>query len=110
MCCWSGCEGPGDAMPLHTSLPSLSPALRSLTLGPSPLRGEGGPGDQRCRTSANRLSYVPPLHEVERGPGGEASKGRPLRGRSAYGRVTVSLGSGGVLAGGMRLWVACSYA
>src|SRR3954454_19688348 len=97
-------------MPLQTSLPSLPPTLRSLTLGPSPLRGEGGPRDRRCRTSANKLSYVPPLHEVERGPGGGGSKGRPLRGLSLYGRVPVSLGSGGVLAGGMRLWVACSYA
>src|SRR3954452_1968639 len=59
------------------------PALRSLTLGPSPLRGEGGPRDQRYRIRHCRLLFVPPLHEVERGPGGEASEGRtPQRART----------------------------
>ena len=37
---------------------------------------------QRSKSSEirqDRLSYVPPLHEVERGPGGEASEGRQLQ-------------------------------
>src|SRR5947199_10710274 len=38
-----GREGTGDFPPL---CPLGRPTLRSLTLGPSPLRGEGGPGDQ----------------------------------------------------------------
>src|SRR5436305_6729566 len=63
-----------DSTPL---CPLGRPALRSLTLGPSPLRGEGGPRDRLSSNSARSLRYVPPLHEVERGPGGEASKGRP---------------------------------
>src|SRR3982751_4447939 len=55
------------------------PALRSLTLGPSPLRGAGGPRDQPRGIAAGRCSSVPPLQEGEGGPGGEASEGRPTQ-------------------------------
>src|SRR4051812_34882510 len=55
------------------------PALRGLTRGPSPRSGEGGPAFVR---EARRKVVVPPLHFVERGPGGEDSEGRMLRGHS----------------------------
>jgi hypothetical protein len=38
-----------------------------------------GPEIEILPIRQDRLSYVPPLHEVERGPGGEASEGRRLR-------------------------------
>src|SRR3954452_2215418 len=40
---------------LPASVPCGRPALRSLTLGPSPLRGEGGPED-RCRRNWKAIS------------------------------------------------------
>jgi hypothetical protein len=60
------------------------------------------------RSSSRRSSAT------DRMTGSIAAQG-PVRGALSvasvyYGRETLSVGSGGVLAGGMRLCVACSYA
>ena len=82
--CRGSRPAPGDlSMRGNTHLCPLGrPALRSLTLGPSPLRGEGGPRDQHPRIRQCHLSSFP-LSTEWRGAGVRLRRaGRP-RGQDA---------------------------
>src|SRR5262249_37075456 len=72
-----------DILPSGTSCPP-KPHPRSLSTS-----GEGGPREQASSILASLFGYVPPLHSVERGPGGEASEGRPSQRAKTCGRGRV---------------------
>jgi hypothetical protein len=68
------CLGRLDFLALRGVLPSeASPSF------PLHFVEREGPEINVIQIRQDRLRYVPPLHEVERGPGGEDSEGRTLR-------------------------------